>query len=98
MSLEKMNSKIEAFVPNADPNKIQEVWEKLIANRKGVGTADLWTLSVQYGAIVGYKCFHYMVEAIYHGYTPNWVDPNFQLAQEQDNSTAQTSKLEWWQR
>lgn len=97
MSLEKMNTKIESFVPSADPNKIQECWNRLSEIMPLGSAKDLQILSVKYGAIVGYKCFFYMLEALYHRVTPSWVDGSVVI----EPSTTQqevkpAAQKPWW--
>lgn len=73
MSLEKMNSKIESFVPSADPNKIAECHYELNEVLENGTAKDLQIVCVKYGSLLGYKCLNYMLESLYHGVTPSWV-------------------------
>lgn len=98
MSLEKMNSKIESFTPTtADPNKIAECWSKLIEVLESGSAKDLQIVCIKYGALLGYKRLNYMLEALYHGVTPAWVDGSVVI----EPSTTQqevkpAAQKPWW--
>lgn len=96
MSLEKMNSKIESFVPSADSNKIQECWSKLNEVLESGSAKDLQVLNVKYGSVLGYKCFCYMVEALYHGVTPSWVDGSVIIESTTQQEVKPVVTKPWW--
>lgn len=94
MAIDKMNSKIESFAPTADPNKIAECWGKLVEVMESGSAKDLQVLNVKYGSVLGYKCFCYMVEALYHNYTPSWVDGVIESTTQQEVNPVVTKP--WW--